>query len=343
MRTEFGRAYVHQDANWNVIGLTDITGRSLERYYYSPYGELEAVRDAHFFDYDDDGDVDSADNTALTACIGGTSGDCLLFDADADGAITQDDADAFSSYTATLTTNTELQRIPATTSGSLGNPFGHRGRVYDSSVQKLVDRSSYYDPRLCRTINLETQELAAAPALSYIGGMNRYSGDIVLLKQTQDRVVLGNTSCNGLSGEPQIEVNTTDYSSHCVFAHEYVHYIDEKSCCSKFTDEVKADCITIVDQQTGAGKLNTACYLSKMADWNGWVTDNTPLMECRADIVQTACVAGSLCLCSAAATAEEADKCMSDNLSALHGALDSLTASGSCSDATAGFTQCPFD
>ena len=68
-----------------------MTGRVLERYYYSPYGELEVVRDAHFFDYDDDGDVDDDDETAFTACIGETSGDCLRFDADCDGEVTEVD------------------------------------------------------------------------------------------------------------------------------------------------------------------------------------------------------------------------------------------------------------
>ena len=43
-----GRVYVHQAEgdqggslkDWNVTDLTDLTGRVLERYYYSPYGEL---------------------------------------------------------------------------------------------------------------------------------------------------------------------------------------------------------------------------------------------------------------------------------------------------------------
>ncbi len=33
-------------------GESRITGRVLERYWYSPYGELEAVVAAHPFDYD---------------------------------------------------------------------------------------------------------------------------------------------------------------------------------------------------------------------------------------------------------------------------------------------------
>jgi hypothetical protein len=31
-----GELYVHQDANWNVVGLTDLGGRLVERYVYRP-------------------------------------------------------------------------------------------------------------------------------------------------------------------------------------------------------------------------------------------------------------------------------------------------------------------
>jgi LytS/YehU family sensor histidine kinase len=30
-----GRLYAHQDANWNVTALTDLTGRVIEQYWYS--------------------------------------------------------------------------------------------------------------------------------------------------------------------------------------------------------------------------------------------------------------------------------------------------------------------
>ena len=37
-----GDLYIHQDANWNVIGATDLNARLVERYEYTPYGELTA-------------------------------------------------------------------------------------------------------------------------------------------------------------------------------------------------------------------------------------------------------------------------------------------------------------
>ncbi len=159
MRTEYGRVYVHQAEgdqcgslkDWNVIGLSDVTGRVLERYYYSPYGELEVVRDAHFFDYDDDGDVDDDDETAFTACIGETSGDCLRFDADCDGEVTEvDDGEEFGYYTATLTADTELQRIPATTVSTMGNPFGHQGLAFDVEIGSYQNRHRQYAPKMKR-------------------------------------------------------------------------------------------------------------------------------------------------------------------------------------------------
>ncbi len=71
--------YVHQDANYNVTTLTEITGRVLERYFYSPYGQLEAVISSHPFDYDDDGEMDATDVAAADvggACRGDYSGHC---------------------------------------------------------------------------------------------------------------------------------------------------------------------------------------------------------------------------------------------------------------------------
>jgi len=47
-----GDLYVHQDANWNVIGLTDLGRHVVERYVYTPYGELIVHQDTGFGDRD---------------------------------------------------------------------------------------------------------------------------------------------------------------------------------------------------------------------------------------------------------------------------------------------------
>ncbi len=111
---DMGRVYVHQDANYNVTGTTDLTARQIERNYYSPYGQLEVAVDSHPFDYDDDGDVDADDYAVTTngTCTGTATGDCRRMDADADGDVDSADQTAISNYIATLTTDTELEAIP---------------------------------------------------------------------------------------------------------------------------------------------------------------------------------------------------------------------------------------
>ncbi|MCH8991812.1 MAG: hypothetical protein IIA44_08720 [Acidobacteria bacterium] len=65
-----GDFYYHQDANWNVIALTNPAGGLVEEYNYTPYGRLVAKRHHAFGDADADGDVDAADNTAWLATQG---------------------------------------------------------------------------------------------------------------------------------------------------------------------------------------------------------------------------------------------------------------------------------
>jgi RHS repeat-associated protein len=148
-----GRLYAHQDANWNVTGLTDLTGRVIEQYWYSPYGQLEAHVAAHPFDFDDDGDVDAQDIAAGTSggtCWGdydGASGDCKRLDADGDRDIDVDDYTIINNYVATLDTDTELQRIPAASSNSRrGNLFAHQGLPLDAELASYQNRARQYAP-----------------------------------------------------------------------------------------------------------------------------------------------------------------------------------------------------
>ena len=86
-----GDLYVHQAErdqggsvkNWNVIGLTDLGGRLVERHLYTPYGELtvhQAERDRagsvkSFGDRDGDNDVDATDTgTPGSTCTGTVTG-----------------------------------------------------------------------------------------------------------------------------------------------------------------------------------------------------------------------------------------------------------------------------
>jgi len=54
-------------SNWNVLALTDMGGSVVERYVYTPYGEVTVHQNTSWGDYDGDGDVDSADKAAMLA------------------------------------------------------------------------------------------------------------------------------------------------------------------------------------------------------------------------------------------------------------------------------------
>ena len=45
-----GDLYVHQDATWNVIALTDLGGSVVERYIYTPYGEIIVHQETSYGD-----------------------------------------------------------------------------------------------------------------------------------------------------------------------------------------------------------------------------------------------------------------------------------------------------
>ena len=83
VRLQHGRAYVHQDANWNVIALTDLKGATLERYYYSCQGQAEVTAETHFGHHNGNGFVDATNAPYLTTngrYWGTASGKCRVFD-----------------------------------------------------------------------------------------------------------------------------------------------------------------------------------------------------------------------------------------------------------------------
>jgi RHS repeat-associated protein len=154
LRLPHGRAYVHQDANWNVIALTDLTGATLERSYYSPYGELEVVADTYFGDYDGDGYVNAGDRGDLCSNGGGcdceftgsVSGDCRIFDFDCDGDLDYDDEVTLESLYTGLSAEMRNRRIPSVSFSPVGNPFGHQGLVLDGEVGSYQNRARQYNP-----------------------------------------------------------------------------------------------------------------------------------------------------------------------------------------------------
>ena len=202
MRLPHGRAYVHQDANWNVTSLTDLTGAVLERYYYSPYGQVEVVAETYFGDYDGDGFVDSDDADDLCsngegcACefTSSVSGDCRVFDFDCDGDLDATDESTLSALYTGLSADMQNRRIPSTTFSPAGNVFGHQGLVLDVEIRSYQNRNRQYAPKLKRfmqrdplgifpglpsifddgTIRAATRS-RIGPQLQYVDGSNVYS------------------------------------------------------------------------------------------------------------------------------------------------------------------------
>ena len=136
-----GDFYVHQDANWNVIALTDLGGHVVERYSYTPYGELTVDQLTSFGDRDGDGDVDSTDKGSVgTTCTGTLTGACRILDLDFDGDYDSADATLFD----TLTQG--VAKHPNQTASAVDMPFGHQGLYYDAELGQYDYRAGHYDP-----------------------------------------------------------------------------------------------------------------------------------------------------------------------------------------------------
>ncbi|MCP4589426.1 MAG: hypothetical protein GY842_01650 [bacterium] len=183
LRLPHGRAYVHQDANWNVTSMTDLAGKVLERYYYSPYGEVEVVADTYFGDYDDDGDVDSDDaddlcsNGGECACpmTASVSGDCRIFDFDCDGDLDNADENTLEDLYAGRSAAMQNRRIPSTTSSPAGNPFLHQGLAFDVEIGSYQNRARQYSPTHKRFMQRDPLGLRPAATSGRRAGMHLYS------------------------------------------------------------------------------------------------------------------------------------------------------------------------
>ncbi|MEZ6084654.1 MAG: RHS repeat-associated core domain-containing protein [Phycisphaerae bacterium] len=173
---DMGRVYVHQDANYNVTGTTDLTARQIERNHYSPYGQLEVAVDSHPFDYDDDGDIDQDDYAVTTngTCTGTATADCRRMDADADGDVDSTDQTTISNYIASLTTDTELARIPAATNSQRGNSLGHQGLVFDAELASYQNRARHYTPAFKKFVQPDPLRGSASAIIGYPDGMNAF-------------------------------------------------------------------------------------------------------------------------------------------------------------------------
>jgi RHS repeat-associated protein len=137
-----GDLYVHQDANFNVIGVTDLGGNFIERYVLEPYGELTVHQLSSYGDRDGDGEVDSVDKgTPGVTCTGTVTGACRILDLDFD--------DDYDSSDATLFDNLDAGNAvhPGRRYSALGQHFGHQGLWFDAELGQYYNRARQYSPQ----------------------------------------------------------------------------------------------------------------------------------------------------------------------------------------------------
>ncbi len=131
-----GDLYVHQDANWNVIGLTDLAGSVIERHKYTPYGIMQVDQETGFGDRDGDGDVDATDKgTPGTDCTGTVTGACRVNDLDFDGDYDSADATLFDA----LPQGEMLH--PGRIATSVDQHFGHQGLLFEPEIGSAHNRA----------------------------------------------------------------------------------------------------------------------------------------------------------------------------------------------------------
>ena len=156
-------------ANWNVIGLTDLGGHLVERYVYTPYGELTVDQVTGYGDRDGDGDVDSTDKgTPGTDCTGTVTGSCRILDLDFDGDYDSADAALFDALPQ------GNARHPGRTSTNVDQPCAHQALLFDAEIASYQNRARQYDPGKRRFAQRDPLAIKASAASGYQDGLNLY-------------------------------------------------------------------------------------------------------------------------------------------------------------------------
>ena len=151
---EDGVAWVHQDANYNVIALTDFASQTLEHTYYTPYGIQTVDQETYWgdadgdglvtadeWDTDTDGQLDSDDD-----CWGSNpSGVCRLVDFDFDNDVDATDATRLAELDSATT-----YRQPGQPYSAVGNTRGHQGLIHDAETRTYSGRARTYGSKLKR-------------------------------------------------------------------------------------------------------------------------------------------------------------------------------------------------
>ncbi len=165
-----GDLYVHQDANWNVIGVTDLAGSVVERHKYTPYGIMQVDQETGFGDRDGDGDVDATDKgTPGTDCTGTVTGACRVLDLDFDGDYDSADATLFDA----LPQGEMLH--PGRLATNVDQPFGHQGLLFEPEIGSYQNRARQYDPAKRRFVQRDPPALENRARVGVHDMLNVYS------------------------------------------------------------------------------------------------------------------------------------------------------------------------
>ena len=165
--------WVMQDANYNVLGVASRTGRLVERYEYTPYGQRTVCSHGWLpADFNGDGLVDIVD-LDIQGANWGTGTELVHGDANGDGVVDILDLTTVgANWGSVAYENDPLVMYPRLEPYRHGlNPyglcdFGHQGLMHDKEYGDAVyARGRYLLPRLGRWNGPDK--------LEYIDGMNR--------------------------------------------------------------------------------------------------------------------------------------------------------------------------
>ena len=143
-RADHGDLYVHQDANWNVIALTDLGGSVVERYRYTPYGQMTVDAETSYGDADGNGVVNSSDRDLISdACAGAApTGSCRVLDLDFDNDVDASDTTLFDALTQ------GAAKHPNLTASAVDFAFGLHGSYLDAELGQYQCRFRHFAPQL---------------------------------------------------------------------------------------------------------------------------------------------------------------------------------------------------
>jgi len=159
------RYYPIQNWRADVVAVTEGTGIRMESVRYSPYGVPTVLSDA---DYDQDGDVDSADETAFNTDYGG--GTNLKADLDWDGTIDGQDDTVFDLLKADAD-GSSIYKAPGDSRGTLsiyGLRKGYAGYENGGIIVKLAHVRH-------RVLDHETGRWTRRDPAGYVDGENLLS------------------------------------------------------------------------------------------------------------------------------------------------------------------------